>query len=116
MYLLFWYVYRYYMIVIKDIDFTMYIITDSVDCLTLKYLCKYWSDSEGVVEGVLREFWVHSSPKEVHIDFPQFSRWPWVTREVQIPSPGEIWHKSDKIKLHRTTLKFFILKPMVKNL
>ncbi len=24
-------------------------------------------------------FHVHSSPKEVHIDLPQFSRWPWVT-------------------------------------
>ncbi len=22
---------------------------------------------------------LHSSPKEVHIDLPQFSRWPWVT-------------------------------------
>ena len=27
---------------------------------------------------------VHSSPKEVHIDFVQFSRWPWLTD----PNPG----------------------------
>ena len=27
-------------------------------------------------------FSVHSSPKEMHIDFAQFSRWPWVTDPV----------------------------------
>ncbi len=43
----------------------------------------------------LRKEFTHCGPRNVY----------WVC--VQVPPPGEIWHKSDQIKLHGTPLKLF---------